>query len=447
MSARHRMQAMLSLLGRYRDVCRFHWRARRRADGGLFTEQEAQFLPASLSLQEMPVSPSARLLAWVMMAMVAALLAWACVGRIDIVVNSAGKIIPGARTKIIASVDVASVKALHVDEGQAVREGQVLVELDASAFDAERDKAAGDQQTYLLQAARSRALLDAVAGLRKPQLPALPGVASGRRLAAQQYLDGQYLDFAAKVKKIDDDIQRYAQALPLAQQRADDYRELSRSHDVPYHAYLEKEQARIDLAGQLAEARNQRATLIAETSHGALDALTEANRLADGLMQDALRAASQSRLQVLRAPVNGTVQQLTVHTVGGVVPAAQALMSIVPSDAQLEIEAVLENKDVGFVREGQSAEVKIDAYEYTRYGTIPAHVVHLSHDAIADEKKTMTYLARVVLDRAWVLVDGKRMPLSPGMTVNVEIKTGSRRVVEYVLSPLLQHGRESFNER
>lgn len=447
MSARHRLRAMLSLLGRYRDAVRFHWRARRRHDGGMFNEEEAQFLPASLALQEKPVSPVARRLARVMMAMAAVLFAWAYIGRIDIVVNAAGKIVSGARTKVIASVDVASVKALHVEEGQAVKRGDVLVELDASAFDAEHDKAVGDQETYLLQAARSRALLASIDGMRAPRLPALPAVAPAHWLAAQQYLQGQYLDFAAKAKKIDGDIDRYAQALPLARQRADDYRALSQSHDVPLHAYLEKEQARIDLEGQLVEARNQRGALAAEARRGALDALTEAERLVAALTQDALRTASQSRLQTLRAPVDGTVQQLTVHTVGGVVPAAQALMAVVPEDAKLEIEAVLENKDVGFVREGQGAEVKIDAYEYTKYGTIPAHVVHLSHDAVVDDKKNMTYLAKVVLDRAWVMVDGVRMPLTPGMSVNVEIKTGSRRVVEYALSPLVRHGRESFNER
>ncbi|MYM37526.1 HlyD family type I secretion periplasmic adaptor subunit [Duganella sp. FT94W] len=447
MSMAHRWQAMCLLLQRYRDTARFHWQARQRGDETMFNAREAEFLPASLALQETPVSPSARLLARLMVAMVLVLLAWAYFGQIDIVVNAMGQIVPGARTKLIAAVEVASVKAVHVEEGQAVRRGDVLVELDASAFDAERDKAVGDRGMYVLQAARSQALMAAIDAMRKPLLPPVPGIGAAQHLAAQQYLEGQYLDFAAKVKKADDDVQRCTQALPLARKQVDDYRELTQSHDVPYHAYLEKEQTLIDLEGQLAAARNQRGALIAEGRRTALDALTEANRLAAGLTQDALRAASQSRLQVLRAPVDGTVQQLTVHTVGGVVPAAQPLMSVVPTDAQVEIEAVLENKDMGFVREGQTAEVKVDAYEYTKYGTIPAHVVHLSHDAVADEKKNMTYLARVVLDRAWVLVDGQRQPLAPGMTVSVEIKTGSRRVVEYVLSPLLQHGRESFNER
>ena len=145
--------------------------------------------------------------------------------------------------------------------------------------------------------------------------------------------------------------------------------------------------------------------------------------------------------------MDGTVQQLTVHTVSGVVPAAQPLMLIVPRQKQIEVEAFMENKDIGFVKEGQPAAVKIDAFEYTKYGTISGRVTHVSRDAIKDEKKGLIYSVKVVLDKASILVEGHDMPLSAGMSANVEIKTGTRRVIEYVLSPLLQHRRESLNER
>jgi hemolysin D len=141
------------------------------------------------------------------------------------------------------------------------------------------------------------------------------------------------------------------------------------------------------------------------------------------------------------------VQQLTVHTVGGVVPAAQPLMQIVPKQGVVEVEAFMENKDVGFVQEGQEAQVKIDTFEYTKYGTVPAHVTHVSRDAIEDEKKGLIYSVKVALDRSTLDVDGKQVVLTPGMSATVDIKTGTRRVIEYVLSPLIQHGRESLHER
>jgi len=447
MSIKYRIEAYMSLLRHYGDIFQYHWKKRKETGTGLFKEHEAEFLPPALSLQEKPVSPVSRLTAKVLMVLVAALVLWSIFGHIDIVVNAIGKIIPSERTKTIASVDVASVKALHVQEGQPVKAGDVLIELDATAFDADRDKAKSNQMMALLQMARSRALIAAVDSMKPPRLPKIAGIPEDILKAEQLHLDGQYRDFLAKLRHIEEEIRRYELSLPLATQQANDYRELARNHDVSTHAYLEKEQARIDLEGQLAGARTQRTSLIEETKRVAYDALTEAKKIAEESRQDALRSEFHSRLLKLTAPVDGTVQQLTVHTIGGVVPAAQPLMLIVPTEKTLEVEAFMENKDVGFVEEGQPVAVKIDAFQYTKYGTISGRVTHVSRDAIQDEKKGLIYSVKVVLDKSSISVNGRDVPLTVGMSVNVEIKTGTRRAIEYFLSPLLQHGRESLHER
>jgi hemolysin D len=160
---------------------------------------------------------------------------------------------------------------------------------------------------------------------------------------------------------------------------------------VSHHAWLEKEQARIDLQGQLADARNQRAALLAQTRKEAHDSRIEAEKIIESARQDQRRAGEHSNLLRLTAPVTGTVQQLAVHTVGGVVAATQPLMQIVPEGGDIEIEAQIENKDVGFVEVGQQVEVKVDAFDYTKYGTVPARVVFVSRDAIQDEKKGLVY--------------------------------------------------------
>jgi len=447
MSLRHRLGAYGELLHRYFSLFRHFWKARESLGGGMFNEHEAEFMPAALSLQERPSSPVARWTARLLMLLVVIAIAWSILGKIDIVVNATGKIIPSSYTKTIASVDVASVRALHVKEGQLVKAGEVLIELDTSTPDAEHDKAMGDVSVATLQIARSRALIAAIDHLTPPHLVQPSGVTEAEWQAAKLHLDGQYRDFRAKLARINDEIQRYAQALPLATQRANDYHELAQQHDVSTHAYLEKEQARIDLEGQLADARSQRIALIDQTRKEAYDALTEGSKIAAASGQDAKRAEAHSQLLQLTAPVDGTVQQLTVHTVGGVVPAAQPLMQIVPQENGVEVEAFMENKDVGFVEEGQRAEVKIDAFEYTKYGTIPAKVTHVSRDAIQDEKKGLIYSIKVALGKSRLQVEGKDMPLSAGMSVNVEIKTGTRRIIEYVLSPLIQHQRETLRER
>ncbi|KVM88209.1 HlyD family type I secretion periplasmic adaptor subunit [Burkholderia stagnalis] len=447
MSVRQHVKAWCELYERYRDVWLHCWQRRHRMTLPTFEAQEAEFLPAALAVRAAPVSPMGRWVARILMLLVATLVAWACLGKIDIIVNGSGKIIPSSRTKTLAVVEVASVRALHVRDGQTVKAGDALIDLDTRVIDAERQKADGDRLNAALQVARARALIDAIETGRPPRHSGIEGVPSERLREAERHLMDQWHDFVARRDRFDGEIRRYSQALPLAARRARDYAELLKTRDVAEHAWIEAEQQRIDIEGQLADARHQRAALVAETRRNAQDAQHDAQRVADASTQDVRRAKAHGELLQLTAPVDGTVQQLAVHTVGTAVPAAQPLMQIVPLASAVEMEAFIENRDVGFIKEGQPASVKIDAFEYTKYGTVPATVSHVSRDAIEDEKKGLIYAVKVTLDRATLLVDGREVRLSPGMSGSVEIKTGTRRVIEYVLSPLLQHGRESLRER
>ena len=149
----------------------------------------------------------------------------------------------------------------------------------------------------------------------------------------------------------------------------------------------------------------------------------------------------------LTAPVDGTVQQLAIHTVGGVVTPAQPLMTIVPSNSPIEVEAYLSNQDIGFVHQGQQVEVKIETFSFTKYGTVKGEVIAVSSDAIKDEKLGLVFSVRVQLNKNTIWVDGNNLHLSPGMAVTVEIKTMQRRVIEYFLDPLMKHSAESLHER
>jgi len=447
MSMKHKMEARAFLLSHYWKTFARFWKNRKQLGGNLFKEQEAEFLPAALEIQEKPVSPSLRITAKVLMVLILVLIGWAVFGKMDIVVNATGEIISRQRTKTIASVEIASVRALYVKEGQSVKKGDLLIELDASAADAEHDKAEGNVTEAMLTIARSRAMITAIESRKPPRLGPMSGISAQKLRETEAHLDGQYRDFMAKLQRSEGAIARYTETLALITQQAADYKELAKAHDIPMHAYLEKEQARADLEGQLTDAKNQRAVLITDAKRIAYDDQTDANKILGAARQDSLRNAAHSKLLKLTSPVDGTVQQLTVYTVGGVVPAAQPLMKIVPKEDKIEVEAMMENKDVGFVEEGQAAAVKIDAYEYTKYGVIPARVVHVSSDAIKDEKRGLLYSVIISLDKSTISVKGQELPLSTGMTVRADIKTGSRRVIEYFLSPLLQHKRESLNER
>ncbi|MGX7871611.1 HlyD family efflux transporter periplasmic adaptor subunit [Mesorhizobium sp. ORM6] len=173
-------------------------------------------------------------------------------------------------------------------------------------------------------------------------------------------------------------------------------------------------------------------------------------------------------MQTLTAPVDGVVQQLSVHTIGGVVTPAQSLAVVVPVDAALEIEAMVSNSDIGFVFPGQEAEIKVDTFNFTRYGLLRGRVLGVSRDAVTNDRRgdasreplsaaenstpetkghELAYVARVSLDRTRMQVEGRSADLSPGMSVTVEIKTGSRRIISYLLSPLMRYKQEVMRER
>ncbi len=470
-----KLQVFADLLGRYAAVFRHAWRERKQFDAQPRLAHEAQFLPAALELQETPVSPAPRIAMWLLIAFAVIAVLWAVFGRMDVVATAHGRIVPSDRTKVIQPIDTASVKAIHVIDGQAVKAGEVLVELDATSTAADTTRIANDLLTARLQAARARALLDALASGRMPVLERIPDVAAERLAQERRILDGQFGEYHARLARIDADIAKreaelastreivtkLEQTAPIARRRAQDFKDLVGRNFISEHGYLEKEQLRIEqeadlatqrsrlkeLAASLQEGRSQRIALLAETKRLALDSLNEAEQKTTSYRQELVKAQSRDRLMTLTAPVDGTVQQLAVHTVGGVVTEAQPLMMVVPKDNPIEIEAFVENKDIGFVNPGQDAVVKIETFPFTKYGTIEAKVTTVSSDAVNDEKRGLIFPARVVPERTTLQVENKTVNLTPGMAVTVEVKTAQRRVIEYFLSPLLQYKDESLQER
>ena len=470
-----RLQAIVDLFMRYGAAFRSSWRRRAQMAPVARLPHEAQFLPAALSLQDTPMSPAPHVAMWMLMGFAALAVLWASFGHIDVVATASGKVVPNDRSKTIQPFETATVKAIHVTDGQQVKAGDVLIELDATSAQADQDRVRGDLAAARLQAARGQAMLAALDGRRTLTLLRPAEVDDEKFAEAQRLLAGQMAGYSARQSRIEAEaakreaelrstqelVRKLEQTLPIARERAQDFKNLVEQNFVSRHGYLEREQARIEQESDLAnlrsrlkeieatlrEVRGQLAELMAETRRTSLDSITDGQQKAAALAQDLLKADSRGKLLRLTSPVDGTVQQLSVHTVGGVVTPAQPVMVIVPRDKALEVEAFLENKDIGFVRPNQDAEVKIETFQYTKYGTLHARVTSVSHDAINDDKRGLVYSTRVKMERATINVDGTPVSLSPGMAVSVEIKTGKRRVIEYFLSPLMQHASESLRER
>lgn len=472
------IRATLDLLARHGRVFHAAWKVRHQLAPTPRGRLEREFLPAALELQDTPPSPLPRALVWLLVAAFAIALAWSILGRIDTVASASGKIIPSTRTQVIQPIETAAVRRIQVADGQAVRAGDLLVELDATTAGADDAQAREAWATARLKAERARSLLaslDRGPPARFPTLPELADIPAGRRLAETQLLARQFEEFRTRRQAFDGEVARtqaehtatrelvakLEATLPIARRRESDYKNLVERAFVSQHGYLEQAQARIeierDLAYQraklgeldqtIAQARANRGAWQAEFLRGVTAELTEAEQQAASLQSEVTKTENKSRLMRLTAPVDGTVQQLAIHTVGGVVTPAQPLMVIVPNDYAAEVEAVLENMDVGFVKSGQRAEIKVETFPFTRYGTIPAEVSFISNDAVHDEQRGLVFPVRLKLERSTLQVDERTVNLAAGMAVTAEIKTGRRRVIEYFLSPVLQTMDESLGER
>jgi hemolysin D len=367
--------------------------------------KELEFLPAVIEIQETPPSPAGRAVAVTLIAVFALALVWSIFGKIDIIAVAQGKIVPGGRSKVIQPLESGVIKAIHVRDGQRVKRGEPLIEIDTTAG-ADRERFLNEYYAAQIEVARLRALIADKDSFESPK-----GVNPAIVQAERDRLRDQLTEYRSLRKQ------------------AEAYRELLDKQYVPRLQYLEVERKR------------------AEKMNEYTAALSAAETRAKSLSKEISKAGTRADQQYLAAPIDGVVQQLAVHTVGGVVTPAQQLMVIAPEEGSLEVEAILENKDIGFVNEEQLAEVKVDAFPFTRYGTLEGAVVSLSRDAVQIDKVGLVYTARVNLARSTINIENKEVRLSPGMTVSVEIKTGKRRIIEYFLSPLIQAAHNSIRER
>jgi hemolysin D len=458
-------------------------------------DYELAFLPAALEITETPPSPVGQAIGATIIALFCFAVIWATFGTVDIVATAPGKIVPSDRTKMIQPYETGVVRAIHVQDGQRVKADDVLIELDATMSEAELGHLKSDLMAAQLEVARLRA---ALAGHANPleDFHAPDGASPTLVEMQRQFLLSQSAEHDAKLAEIERQqaqkdaeratitatIGKLEATIPLLQQRVDVRKGL---YDKELGSKLTYLQELGDLIGQrqdllvqqsryreadaaVAALAETRAKAEAEYRHTLFDDLAKAEQKAGGLAQDVIKAEQRTKLQLLTAPVDGVVQQLAVHTVGGVVTPAQALAMVVPVDSRLEIEAMVSNRDIGFVHAEQEAEIKIDTFSFTKYGLLHGRVLNVSQDAITRDKpqdkandktpgaegassepkgQEMNYAARVSLDRTQMQVDEKLVNLSPGMAVTVEIKTGSRRIISYLLSPVLRYKQEVLRER
>lgn len=461
------------LFKRYREAFAAAWANRKNERRSRkYLSVEADFLPASLAVSERPTPIMPHVALWLICAFVILAILWSMIGRIDIVVMAGGKVLAGGKTKAVLPIESQIVKNIFVRDGMHVKEGDVLIEFDTMSSDA-------DLQRYSKELERASGLVEAYTTLLRAletntRAPTIEGTSEKHPLA-QTLVKPVWAEFLAKIERAQADLERRRSDYDvidvtertaverLHQQReiARDFREMQRAAAVPRHALVEQEVKLQDLIGEVSRlsAQKRQATLSVQEAEATLALVTATERVnwrerLNDARRDAYVASSElekaryrSSTNKLTAPVSGRVQQLSVLAPGTVAPASQQALAIVPDTEIEEVEVLIENRDIGFIRLGQRAEIKFETYDYTRYGTLPATIVYISPDAIPDERGILRYQTKLKLGAKALNANGRTFPVAPGMTVTADIKAGQRTIITYFLSPIMQTISEAARER
>lgn len=433
--------------------------------------EENEFLPAVLEVTETPPSPIARIVLWTLMSILVAGLLWTIFGHVDEVAVATGKVVPTGQVKVIQTQYAGVVKAINVRDGQQVKQGDVLVALDQTV-------SAADLAQMRKQVAYYRLQLQRLAAEQNGD-PFEPGQAehvdpldlqTQKRLFDSRTSEIRQRLAQAEAKVAEQqalqistaaNLQKYSSLLVVAIEQEKRMKQLLDKEAVSYFAYLQYEAKRIELEQSLAaqqaeisrvqstlqQALRERESIRAERQKDIASRIVDDRKQLMSFEEELKKAERKNFQSTLTAPVDGRVTQLSVHTLGGVVTEAQALMVIVPDGTKLEIEAWAANKDIGFLRLGQVAEVKIETFNFQRYGTIDAVVSTISADAKEDKEKGNVYRIVLQIQRQDMEVAGRNVALSPGMTATAEIKIRQKRIIEYFLDPFRKYKSEALRER
>lgn len=453
---------------------------------------EHAFLPAALEIVETPASPLGRGLGYFIVITVVTLGLWSSSAEVDVIAVANGTIVADSRNKLLQAAEPGVVRAIHVHDGDQVIAGDPLIDLDVT-------QNAADQKMYTVDLRRARLDLARLNGVRRtlhgePRAPTLidpPADAAAAELdAARAAMLAEVDEFRARVSDWDSqiafresqleeanaEIAKLEKTVPMAKAQFEVHRDAmansvgSRLNFLNAQERLLAQEAELSIApsrkhqasAALTALRRQRSAFVAGADKQILEAIRKAQAEASAAESGLVKARQRVSLQQLRAPASGRIQQIATHTLGGVVSAAESLAVIVPDDGKLSVRVAIANDDIGFVQAGQPVQIKVQAFDFTRFGLVNGRVVEVSADvatsmpssAAKDEasmdlnqRDVSAYVAKVELDEPVIRLGKQSWPLRTGMAVIAEIQTGRRSVIGYFLSPIAKSASESFHER
>lgn len=438
---------------------------------GRFNQEDREFLPPAVEILETPPSPAGRVLIYVIISLFVIALAWACLGEIDEVVVAEGKIIPTGYTKTLQSEDKGIVNKINVKNGDHVTAGQVLMTLDPTVTEADLNSLKKDLAYYELNLER------VMAELANKPFVVTPGKAYEEKDKLQQLslYNSRIAEKTARINYYDAQINqkqdaviinkaalhKNEQLLLIARDKEAGVTELYKNNAIGHFTVLQYRSERIELEQNVAMGKAQlsaaitdvnaiqqaKAQYIAEWNMKLQEEMLDFRKEYNRLKESERKAELKNRLIEIKAPVDGSVHQLEIHTLGAIVTEAQALMQIVPDGTAMEVESFIANKDVGFVHPGMEVGVKIETYNFQKFGVLKGKVKEISPDAIEDKERGRVFRVMVSLDEDALHYDNKKLKAYPGMSVSAEIKTRKKKVIDFFLEPFQTYKSEALRER
>jgi len=439
-----------------------------------YRPKEAEFLSGIDSILQAPLPTVAWLLPASIMALIFVMILWATFSMVDIISPSMGKTVPSSRVQLIQAPELCVVKEVLVSEGQSVKAGQPLVVFDHTEVEGEALDLRNQLNGLLNQKARLTALAQSVleehGSFIEPEGVHPVLVKSEKRIMEAQWeahqaelatLDQQIASKEAEYNETLAELTKSRSMLRFAVNRVDRMDQLFKENAVSKSGLEEMEEQLVErrqsqsvleqtvlkIEAEIGHAVEQRRTAEEQFRHTILLDLSACEQRLVSIEQDLLAVERRLAMRTLEAPISGTVLDLAVHTREGVVQPAAVLMRIVPEDSPLEVEAKILNRDIGFVEPGQEVEIKVETFEFTKYGSIHGTISKIAHDVTMDEQMGPVYRALIQMERDTIKVGEKAIRLIPGMSVTVDVNVGERRLIEYILTPILRYKNESLRER
>ncbi len=390
-------------------------------------------------------SIQSHIILWMSLTFVVVAIIWASFAELDEVTRGSGKTTPSSHIQTVQNLEGGILSAILVAEGQVVKKGQVILKLDAVRFSSSLNETKLKYYELLAATARLSAEVEnKPLNIPNEVLKAAPEIADN----AKQLFNSRRNEFNASTKFLREQINQRARGYSLLKEELDMSAPLVDEGAMSKVELLRIKRELNEIKGQLTEARNKLAETKIQFKTKALEELNQVKAELDRTGESTLALEDRvTRTRVL-SPVKGIIKQLKVTTLGGVIQPGMDLVEIVPLDDQLLIEAEIRPSDIAFLHPGQQAMVKLTAYDFSIYGGLEAELEHISADSITNEEDGENYyIIRLRTKRNYLEKNGAKLNIIAGMTADVDILTGKKTVLDYILKPILKAQQHALKER